>query len=187
MDAVWAWFIAPCYWAIGVAKRSIAKEFTRESINIQKALAAKIASEFKTDVYVFDKTGFFCGADNKTFNDVRYLLKDGRYGVLSGAAQKIMKSSNEYLQFNTNKDNVGKDSIGVKYLLTAVFEDSIREYKLRIAGGQERANLVEAVRELKKILKEYEAIEKTTSIEPNKGLLNNLRTTIKDLGPTGRP
>ena len=154
---------------------------------MQKALAAKIASEFKTDVYIFDETNYFCGADSKIFNDVSYLIKDGKYGVLSGAAQKVMKSSNEYLQFNTNKDNVNKDSIGVKYLLSAAFEDAIREYKLKIAGGQERTNLVEAVRELKKILKQYEAIERISSVEPSRGLLNNLRTTIKDFGPTGRP
>lgn len=104
------WALAPCYWAVGTVKRAIAKEFTRESIEIQKSLATKVASHVKTDVYIFDDTGYFVNASIEMLNTVRHLKKDGRFTVLSATAQKVMKNNNEYLQFNTNKDEILVDT-----------------------------------------------------------------------------
>ena len=129
MEAAVNWLLAPCYWAVGQAKRSIAKEFTRTNINYQKELAVKIASQFKNYVYVFDETNFFTCANSRCCDNIVYLVKDDKFEVLSRTAQVIMKNSNEYLQFNTNKDNVEKDDIGVRYLLTAVFEEKIKDYR----------------------------------------------------------
>ena len=111
-----------------------------------------------------DESKYFVCADRRVFENIHYLTINGKYAVLSTTAQKVMKNKNEYLQFNTNKDNVAADEIGIRYLLTALSEEKIKEYKKKLVEGHERSNLTEAVRELKEILRhfaEFENSEKT--------------------------
>lgn len=49
----------------------------------------------------------------KSIDGIRYRCKDCKVAVLSVAAQATMKNSNEYLQFNENTADVGKDKLGV--------------------------------------------------------------------------
>lgn len=49
----------------------------------------------------------------KSIDGIRYRCKDCKVAVLSVAAQATMKNSNEYLQFNENTADVGRDKLGV--------------------------------------------------------------------------
>ena len=77
-------------------------------------------------------------------------MKEDKYAVLSRTAQAVMKNNNEYLQFNINRDNVEADDIGVRYLLTAVLEEKIKEYRrslLKMGGQTSEEKYCQGVRE----------------------------------------
>lgn len=150
------WFFAPCYWAVNSTKRSIAKEFTRASLNVQKRLARTVALNLKSDIYIFDESDYFRGAKEKLSDNIRYLELDGRYAVLSMAAQKVMKNSNEYKQFVTDVDDVTTDSIGVKFLLSSALETQIKNYRDKLITKRDSANVHVIIAELRRLLQDYD-------------------------------
>lgn len=96
---------------------------------MQKDLSRKIAIAENSDVYLFDEVDFFRNASPKMHENIKYLEESGKYAVLSMAAQKVMKTSNEYSQLVTNTDNISTDSIGVRYLLGSALECQIGQFR----------------------------------------------------------
>lgn len=77
-----------------------ASNFTRISLEIQQGLTASLKT-LTSVVYVYDSTKYFEDADNCIHNGVRYKQKNGKFAVLSVAAQRAFIDSNQYKQFST--------------------------------------------------------------------------------------
>lgn len=99
------------------AKR--AGELARHCVLIQQEIAVQVARDLKTDkVYVYDAQGFFDNAENRTTEScIRYKEKGGKYAVLSGSAQAVLKNTNEYQQFSRERNP--EDAIGVYVFVSA--------------------------------------------------------------------
>lgn len=106
-----------------------------------------------TYIYIFDEIDNFRGAENT----IRYFEKDGKVAVLSGTAQKVMRTSGEYLQFNTNVEDVSTDSIGVTLLSGAALEKRNCHFRDELVRRRGDANLQDAIEELRRIIDRYEA------------------------------
>ena len=91
-------------------------------------------------------------------------MKEDKYAVLSRTAQAVMKNNNEYLQFNTNRDNVEADDIGVRYLLTAALEERIKEYRRSLLKGQHKMSLRDVINDLKDLMSHFSELDKETGL-----------------------
>ncbi|UHK03239.1 MAG: hypothetical protein FMFV1_gp4 [Hangzhou merodon fulcratus virga-like virus 1] len=146
--------------------RNIARDFTRASITAQKRLAVKIAAHFVTDVYLFDESNYFANAEDGVVDGLRYKKKDGKYALLSISAQQAMRNRNEYLQFNTNTDDVACDNIGVFLLFEAVLlpQFMLVERSKRICELDKRPSINERIEILKDLVKNFENLNKESEI-----------------------
>ncbi|KAF6207353.1 hypothetical protein GE061_018594 [Apolygus lucorum] len=70
-------------------------------------------------VYLYDAANFFSDAECETIAGVRVKKKDGKYAVLSQAAQAVFTDSNQYMQFSDNTTHLEVLPDGVKLKLMA--------------------------------------------------------------------
>lgn len=69
----------------------------------------------------------FDGAAPAMHGTTRFVRRDGKIAVLSATAQKIFKDKNQYMQYNSNKDNVAIDEIGILMPINKVYADKWTE------------------------------------------------------------
>uniref|UniRef100_A0A034VNC8 Nonstructural protein WIV domain-containing protein n=1 Tax=Bactrocera dorsalis TaxID=27457 RepID=A0A034VNC8_BACDO len=155
-------------------RQNIAAEFTRASIKQQKQLAATLAQHFVNDIYIFDEINYFCDAIDCSYNSIRYKYKNGKFAVLSFAAQKTMRDCNQFLQFNDNKEDVSMDKIGVFFLFEAVLlsQASLKTYKKKIEFDditKSRPTIKERTDLMRKILNNYDKLNNNQPTRDEKG------------------
>lgn len=146
------WLFAPCYYVAGAAKRSIAKEFTRAYIQAQKRDANIVALARQVDVYVYDAAAYFVGARRERVGSISIVAKDGKLALLCPTIQLIMRDCNEYLQFNTNREDVCVDRLGVRVLARAALEMRVATFREELRTNYDQDRLKEAIKELKEIV-----------------------------------
>ncbi|GLV46439.1 hypothetical protein CBL_20778 [Carabus blaptoides fortunei] len=93
---------------------SVCGKFVRSSLTVQGNLAGKVAKHLNEKVYVYDLVDKFKEATVLVVDGIRVLMVDGKYAVLSQAAQTVFRtlpqSQNTYRQyavFTTQLDDVG--------------------------------------------------------------------------------
>lgn len=90
-------------------------EFVKHSLTVQFSLAKQVSNHYNCDVYVFDAEAYFKDANQRTYNNIRFLSHGGKMAVLSSAAQNTFKISTD---FKNVVDYVGlsviNDDIGYK-------------------------------------------------------------------------
>ncbi|KAF6208318.1 hypothetical protein GE061_016772 [Apolygus lucorum] len=78
-------------------------DFVLTQFNAQVRLAQTVQAEVSnSSIYLFDQIGYFNNASQIVIADVRVVLKDDDYAVLSVAAQGAFLTANTYCQFTTD-------------------------------------------------------------------------------------
>jgi len=97
---------------------NIAAQFVRESLRVQIGLAKQVQSSLQSDIYLFDITGRFDGAETILVSNIRVLkTQSGLYAVLGQAAQAVFKTTNTYSQYIIDTANI-----------SVTFESVVLEY-----------------------------------------------------------
>lgn len=187
------WVFAPCYWLVGTTRRAIAREFVCETIRLQKRDAARVALVRQADVYVYDANHFFANARQESVDNIRYFIADDKLAVLSTVAQRIMRDSSEYLQYNIHKSDVHTDAIGVRVLLGAALEQRVCEFRDELRTSVDRERLHASMVELKSIIELYNRSlmtatggESTPPAPSEDPLVSSIQAKIRSWGPSGR-
>lgn len=61
----------------------------------------ELALKFVEDIYMYDNVEYFKDASVMMFEEIRFVVKGEKRAVLGGAAKKVFKKTNEYMQFVT--------------------------------------------------------------------------------------
>lgn len=94
-----------------ISNSKVPAKFVRVSLNYQAILALKLSKGLSQNVYVYDKIGYFADAEIKVFDSVRYSYKQGKYAVLSVAAQEAFRTANTYRQYSNM--SLSEDTTGL--------------------------------------------------------------------------